>query len=163
MVAAIDAPVDLDQLVRHAAVGDYVAASMGMLALQQYLHRTGREATVMRNGWRGVFVMGLEVVAIGMGIAWAGGGLITFSGAVVNPTCRVAAPVLPDAPPSAVPVHGVCDSRSASSSADPAPFERVVVRLSDHERMPLLSRFSDAAAAASPKGERPLLVVQTYD
>jgi hypothetical protein len=39
----------------------------------------------------------------------------------------------------------------------------VVVRLSDHERMPLLSRFSDAAAATSPKGERPLLVVQTYD
>jgi hypothetical protein len=58
--------------------------------------------------------MGLEVVAIGMGIAWAGGGLITFSGAVVNPTCRVAAPVLPDAPPSAVRfvVRGSCAIRA---------------------------------------------------
>lgn len=117
----------------------------------------------MRNGWRGAFVIGLEMVAIGMGIAWAGGGLITFSGAVVNPTCRVAAPVLPDAQLLVVPVHGVCDTQSALSSVDPAPFERVVVRLSDHELKPLLSRFSDAAAATSPKGERPLLVVQSYD
>lgn len=136
---------------------------MGMSAHTQFLHRTEREAAVMRNGWRGAFVMGLEVVALGMGIAWAGGGLITFSGAVVNPTCQVAAPVLPEVQRDATPMHGVCDSRASSSSADPAPFERVVVRLSDHERMPLLSRFSDAAAAASPTGERPLLVVQTYE
>lgn len=134
---------------------------MGMSAHTQYLHRTVREAAVMRNGWRGAFVMGLEVVALGMGIAWAGGGLITFSGAVVNPTCEVAVPGQPELRPDATPVRGVC--RAASSSADPAPFERVVVRLSDHERMPLLSRFSDAAAAASSTGERPLLVVQTYE
>ena len=138
-------------------------ASMGMSAHTQFLHRTEREAAVMRNGWRGAFVMGLEVVALGMGIAWAGGGLIAFSGAVVNPTCQVAEPGLPELRPDAMPMHGVCDSGASSSTADSARFERVVVRLSDHEPMPLLSHFSDTAAAASSTGERPLLVVQTYE
>jgi len=155
------APVDLDQLVRRWRQETMLRAGMGMSAHTRFLHRTEREAAVMRNGWRGAFVMGLEVVALGMGIAWAGGGLITFSGAVVNPTCQVAVPGLPEVRPDATPVHGVC--RTASSSADPAPFERVVVRLSDHERMPLLSHFSDTAAAASSTGQRPLLVVQTYE
>lgn len=121
----------------------------------------------MRNGWRGAFVMALEVVSLSMGIASAGGSWITFSGAVVNPTCGVPAAGLAGAVPAAVAVRGACgastDALPGAAGADPTRFERVVVRLTDHESMPLLSKFSDDAAAASPRGERPLLVVQTYE
>lgn len=48
-------------------------------------------------------------------------------------------------------------------ASDPAAFERTVVRLTDHEEMPVLAKFSNETAAASPKGEHPLLVVQTYE
>ena len=63
------APVDLDQLVRRWRQETMLPVGMGMSAHTQLLHRTEREAAVMRSGWRGAFVMGLEVVALGMGIA----------------------------------------------------------------------------------------------
>lgn len=123
--------------------------------------------TVMRNGWRGVFVVGLECVAVSMGMAWAGGGLIRFSGAVVTPTCGIGESVQLPGEVGGAGVISSCGSPVASGGggqvANPSIYRREVIRLDGHENLPLLRQFSDQAAAASSTGRRPLLVVQTYE
>jgi len=121
----------------------------------------------MRNGWRGVFVVGLELVAVSMGMAWAGGGLIRFSGAVVTPTCGIGESVLLPGEAGGATVISSCGASAAAGGggdeANPSIYRREVIRLDGHENLPLLRQFSDQAAAASSSGQRPLLVIQTYE
>ena len=121
----------------------------------------------MRTEWRGAFAVVLELVAIGMSLAWAGEGLIQFSGAVVTPTCDAgAATRLPGEVGGPVRVYScgapVADG-GGGDAANPSTYRREVIRLNDHESLPVLRQFGDQAASASSTGQRPLLVVQTYN
>lgn len=120
----------------------------------------------MRNGWRGAFVVVLELVAIGMSLAWAGDGFIQFSGAVVTPTCGVGVSAQLPAEAGQGTLVSSCgapvSAGGGGDAANPSVYRREVVRLDGHEAVPALRQFSDQSAAASSTGERPLLVVQTY-
>lgn len=121
----------------------------------------------MRNGWRGAFVVVLELVAIGMSLAWAGDGFIQFSGAVVTPTCD-AGPVtrLPaevGGPAQVFSCGAPVADGGGGDAGNPSTYRREVIRLNDHEPLPVLRQFADQAASASSTGQRPLLVVQTYN
>lgn len=96
----------------------------------------------------------------------AADGRVTFSGAVVQPTCASAATNGVPSPDEvgALPAlrHG-CGSNASGPASDGQVFRQTVTRLAANESVPVLKYFNDYVAAGSPGAMRPVLVTRTYE
>lgn len=95
----------------------------------------------------------------------AADGRVTFSGAVVEPTCAPAINGMPspESSEASSTMRFGCGAGPAGSAASGQMFERTVTRLAANEAIPVLKYFSDYVAASQPGTERPVLVTQTYE
>jgi len=99
-------------------------------------------------------------MALAMSSAWAGGGRITFSGAVVTPTCVSAheSSVFASTPHQ----RFACDGAATAASRNPSAYEFSVARL-EQERItgdPLLAYFAGYLPPVARGTAR--LVTRTY-
>lgn len=109
----------------------------------------------------------LSASAVIPSLACAAEGRITFSGAVVEATCSVAAPVI--AMVAAIP-HGVTEVRqltcATSGNASVAPPQRyalTVVRLSSSVPDRVLKYFDNYVRASYSNAADPVLLTQVYE
>ncbi|MFK2893451.1 hypothetical protein [Dyella flagellata] len=115
-------------------------------------------------------------MALGSSAAKAGGGgsieggTITFTGAVVEPTCSVAAmPADMNLVVSAAQVHQSlqrsCSDTSAAAAVASAsrPYLVDVASLSGTQSDRVLQYFANYVRAAQPESANPVLVTQTYE
>jgi hypothetical protein len=129
------------------------------------------------RGPRWWVLIGCFVMAVGgASAARAGGGgtleggTITFVGAVVEPTCSVAAmPGDMSQVVSAAQAHQSlqrnCSGAETAAAAAGAsrPYDVNVVHLSDSESDQVLRYFANYVRAAEPSSADPVLVTQTYE
>jgi hypothetical protein len=94
-------------------------------------------------------------------------GTITFSGAVVEPTCSAVAGIRGTviAATQAQPFQASCSAPASTGDVtqEYRPYQVDVVHLSGAESDRVLSYFANYVRAAQPGSADPMLVTQTYD
>lgn len=115
----------------------------------------------MLGGWVGALMLASVAAPL-----HAADGTISFSGAVVQPTCGLAGAAASAAAarttgPSSL--HFGCAGDAAHPAAVGQVFARTVTRLAANERDPVLKYFSDYVVAGAPDAVRPVLITQTYE
>jgi hypothetical protein len=107
------------------------------------------------------------VMALGTSTAWASDGRIGFSGAVVEPTCRIdqQSPDMTSLRASSLQVspHVACAGPSGVTSAVPQAYTLTVTRLSAATPDRLLQYFAGYLVAGSAGVADARMVTQTYD
>jgi hypothetical protein len=100
-------------------------------------------------------------------IANAQEGRVTFSGAVVTPTCSVATPVIAmvaDVPSAVTEARQLtCATSGNASVAVPQSYALTVVRLSSSVPDRVLKYFDDYVRASRSDAADPVLLTQVYD
>lgn len=109
----------------------------------------------------------LCAMLFGVSTAQAASGRITFSGAIVEPTCGMnaqsAATLMADASAQGVSHPVTCGgSNAVAGTADAQAYTVTVARLSDAEPDHVLRYFSDYVRASQANAPNPALVTQTY-
>lgn len=108
---------------------------------------------------RTLTVLSLGLFAVVSAPAWSADGRISFSGAVVEPTCSINPAQLPA--PGTTSVQFGCGNAVAAAAQATQVLARSVTTLTADERDPALKYFSHYATAMGAR--RPVLLTQTYE